>query len=168
MPARAGPVSVLHHLEEIAPLLILHGGEAPVVDDEDVGASEASEELRIGAVGARQRQLVGDPGGPPIDGAVPLATRLLRESTGEVRLPGSGGAGDDDVLVLLDPAAGGELADHRLFKLSPRRIIDVFQTGVPELELRLLECPLEPPVLAAQPLRVDEHPQPLYPPPRML
>ena len=62
--------------------MILHGGEAPVVDDEDVGASEASEELRIGAVCARQRQLVGEPGGPPIDGAVPLAARLLRERAG--------------------------------------------------------------------------------------
>jgi hypothetical protein len=40
-------------------------------------------------------------------------------------------------------------------------VVDVLDTGVAELELRLLERPGEPLVLAAQPLRVDEHPQPL-------
>jgi hypothetical protein len=37
---RAGPVAVLEDLEQVAALLILGGGEAPVVDDQDVEAGE--------------------------------------------------------------------------------------------------------------------------------
>jgi len=76
-------------------------------------------------------------------------------------LPVPVGAGDDDVVVLLHPAAGGELADHGLVEFPARRVVDVLDAGVAELQLRLLERPRESLVLPAQPLRVDEHPEPL-------
>ena len=44
-------IAVLDDLEEVAALLVLGWGEAPVVDDEDVGAGEPSEEDGIGAGG---------------------------------------------------------------------------------------------------------------------
>jgi hypothetical protein len=38
-----GAIAVFEDLEEIAALLILHGGEAPVIEDEDVHAGEFAE-----------------------------------------------------------------------------------------------------------------------------
>ena len=45
-----------------------------------------------------------------VQGSVALATGLLRERTREVRLPDARRSGDDDVVVLIDPGAGGKRA----------------------------------------------------------
>ena len=63
---RAGAVAVLEDLEQVAPLLILDGGEAPVVDDEDVDAGELGEQADVGAVGAGEGELVEEAGGAAV------------------------------------------------------------------------------------------------------
>ena len=51
----------------------------------------------------------------------PLPAGLLRERAREVGLADAGRAGDEHVLVLLDPAARGELAHDGLVELAPGR-----------------------------------------------
>jgi hypothetical protein len=58
--------------------------------------------------------------------------------------------------VLLDPAAGGELADEGLVELAAGRVVDRLEARVGELELRLLERAREALVLPGPPLGVDE------------
>jgi hypothetical protein len=48
----AGVIAILEDLEEIAALRVLHRGEAPVVDQEDVEPGELAEQADVGAVGA--------------------------------------------------------------------------------------------------------------------
>ena len=62
----AGAIPILEDLEEIAPLLILHGGEAPVIEDEDVHAGELAEEPAVGTVGAGELEIVEEPGGAAV------------------------------------------------------------------------------------------------------
>src|SRR5206468_8068271 len=128
--------------------------EAQVVEDEDVGASDAAEQTRIGAVGLGE--LVEETRGAAIEGAVALAASLLRESAGDEGLADACGAGDDHVVVLLDPAAGGERADLGFVELTASRVIDVFDASLAEPELRLGEVAAEALVLAMKPLGVDE------------
>ena len=71
-------------------------------------------------------------------------------------MPDAGRAGDEDLLVLLDPAAGGELADDGLVELAPGRVVDRLEARVREFELGLLEGAGEALVLAGAPLGVDE------------
>jgi hypothetical protein len=59
-------------------------------------------------------------------------------------------------VVLLHPAAGGELADDGLVELAAGRIVDGFQTGVRKLQLGLLEGASHALVVAGEPLGVDE------------
>jgi hypothetical protein len=53
---RAAAVAVLEDLEEIASFLILHGSQAPVIEDEHVHAGELAEEAAVGAIGAREAE----------------------------------------------------------------------------------------------------------------
>jgi hypothetical protein len=78
------------------------------------------------------------------------------EGTSDEALAGAGRPDEDDVVVLLHPAAGGELADDGLVELTPRRVVDRFETGVGQLQLGLLEGTGDALVVAGEPLGIDE------------
>ena len=80
----------------------------------------------------------------------------MSERAGDERLAGAGGAGDDDVVMLGDPAPGGELAQQRLIDGALRAVLDGFETGLRKTQLGLSERALEAPVLSPQPLGVDQ------------
>jgi len=105
----AAAVPVLKDLEQVAAFLVLHGRERPIVEEEDVHPGELAEEAAVGAVGAGQAEVIEQPGGPAVVGAVAAAAGLVGEGTGDEAFAGAGGAGDEDLLMLVDPAAGGEL-----------------------------------------------------------
>ena len=93
--------------------------ESPVVEHEDVDAREAPQDGDVGAVRVREREVGKEARQPAIDDPVPLATGLLPERTGQKGFADARGAGDQDVVVLDNPAADGELPDHGPSK--PRR-----------------------------------------------
>ena len=62
-------------------------------------------------------------------------------------------------MVLLDPAAGGELADHGLVELAAGRVVDRLDTRLGELGR--LQRAAETLVLAGPPLGLDEQAQAL-------
>src|SRR6185437_3114540 len=149
-------VAVLEDLEQVAAFLVASGAQAPVVDDEDVDACELGEEADVATVGAREAELVKETRRAAVDRAVAASTRLLRERAGDVRLADAGRARDDHVLVLVHPAARGELADDGLVQLAPRRVVDVLDARLAESELGLLEQPAETLVLEREVLGVDQ------------
>ena len=53
---RGAAMSVIHDLEEIAPLLGCKGREAPIVEDEELDAGEVLEETGMPSVTAGERQ----------------------------------------------------------------------------------------------------------------
>jgi hypothetical protein len=91
-----------------------------------------------------------------IAGAVALATRLLGEGTGQVRFSGAGLPGDDEVVMLLDPSAAGQLTDDGLVELPTWGVVDILQAGAAEFQLGFFEPPVETFVLSTIPLDVDE------------
>ena len=70
VPARwrevAGGEANLKDFKEVAALLVLGGGQAPV-DDEDVEPGEASEQGGVGAVGVGEGELVEQARGPAVE-----------------------------------------------------------------------------------------------------
>ena len=85
----AGAGAIFEEFEEVAAILIAERAEAPVVEDEDVGAGEAGEEADVAAVGVGEREFLEEARDAAVEGAVALAARLLRERAGQVRLPGA-------------------------------------------------------------------------------
>jgi hypothetical protein len=59
-------------------------------------------------------------------------------------------------VVLVDPAAGGELTDGSLVELAPRGIVDVLDAGGRQLELGVLEQPTQAPVFTGEALGVHQ------------
>ncbi len=124
---RAAGVTILHHLQEILPLDVSHGGEPPVIEDQDVHARQPCEHDGVGAIGARERQLLKEAGQAPVDRPVALTTRVLAQRARHVGLPDAGRPGDEDVAVFGDPPPGGELADQRPIEFAARRVIEVLE-----------------------------------------
>src|SRR2546426_10628307 len=115
---RASLTAILQDLQEIAPVLVAQGPESPVLEHHDVDAGELAEQPQVGAVGVREGELIEESGEAAVESAVALAARLLREGAGDKRLARPGRARDEDLLVLVDPAAGGELADDGPVELA--------------------------------------------------
>ncbi len=80
----------------------------------------------------------------------------MGQGTPDEALPDPGGPDQDHVVVLGDPAAGGELADDGLVELAAGRVVDRLKARLRELELGFLEGPDEASVLPGAPLGLDE------------
>src|SRR5438093_10178315 len=94
-----------------------------------------------------------------MDGAIGLAGGLVRQRAGDEAFADAGGPDQDDVVVFIDPPAGGELTDHRLVELAPGRVVDGFEARLRELQLRLLQRAAEPFVFARDPLGSTSRPR---------
>ena len=58
-----------------------------------------------------------------------FAAGFVRQGTGDEGFAAAGRAGDDDVLVMLDPVARAELVDQRAFQSAGRTEVEVFDAG---------------------------------------
>ncbi len=88
---RAAAVAVLEDLQQVTPLLVLHGGQAPVIEDQHVHAGELAQEAAVGAIRSCQPEVVEEARGAAIVGAIALAAGLLGEGTGDEVLAGARG-----------------------------------------------------------------------------
>ena len=152
---RAGAVPVLQHLEEVPPFCLQQGRHAEVVQDEDVHAGALREEAGVGPIRPGEGQRREEPGDPPGERPVSLPTRLVGQGAGHKRFPGAGRAGDEHLLVLGHPAAGGELAEQGLVELPPGRVVERLEAGLAELQLGRLQVSGEPGVLPGTPVVPD-------------
>src|SRR5437867_13244450 len=143
-------------ISSITAPVVRERADGEVVEDEDVDAGEAGEEADVAAVGVGERELLVEPGDAAVEGAVAPPARVLREGAGEVALPGAGHPGDQDIVVVVDPAAGGELAQDRLVEFAARGIVDVLDTRLAQAELRLAQRVGEATVLAGEPFGLDQ------------
>jgi len=86
-------------------LLGEHRRESPVVEDEELDASEALEKARMLTVAACERQCIEEPWQTPIDDRSVIAASLVAERTGNPTLAGSGRS--SDILPGIRTRAGG-------------------------------------------------------------
>ena len=63
MSVEARSAAILEDFEQILPLDARERGQAPIVDDEQIGLGQASEQARVGAIAAGDVQLVEEPRG---------------------------------------------------------------------------------------------------------
>jgi len=153
---RAGSVAILENFEEIAPLGIGDRSNGKIVEHEEVESREASQDAREGAVGPGEAQLVEESRRAAVGSTMAVATSLVSEGAREVGLAGACCTRDEHAVVLLDPSAGGELAQHGLVEIAARVALDTFDARLAEPELGLLESAPDALGLASHPLRFDE------------
>jgi hypothetical protein len=117
---------IIEDLEQVLALRIFERDQAPVIEDEDVDACEAAQYRRIRAVPMGEREFRKQAWNATVDDAMPLTAGLLPEGTG-ARLADAGGSGDQDVLMLDDPATGRELTDQCPIELATA-VVEIFDT----------------------------------------
>jgi hypothetical protein len=152
---RSVAVPVVENLEEVLSLCVLEPDEAPIIKNQDVDARKAGQHGRVRAVTMGERELGKEARNPSVDHAMIVAAGLLAERTREIGLADAGGAGDQNVLMLGDPAVGGELADQRPIEF-PAAVVEIFETSVTQFEFGFLEPAAQRAILARELLGIDE------------
>ncbi|MEO8183482.1 MAG: hypothetical protein ABI895_32005, partial [Deltaproteobacteria bacterium] len=132
---RAGSVAILENFEEIASLGIGDRSNGKIVQYEEVESREASEDAGEGAVGPGETKLVEESRRAAVDCTMAVPTSLVSESAREVGLAGASCTRDEHAVVLFDPSAGGELAEHSLVELAASATLDTFDARLAEPEL---------------------------------
>ena len=94
-----------------------------------------------------------------VDG-VAVAAGLLRKRAGQPRLADAAWAGDEQIAVLGDPAAGGELLEQRLVEPARRAVVDVLDRGLAVTQPGGAQPGLEAPGVAIGGLAVEQQRQP--------
>ena len=110
----AGALAVVEDFQEESVLVRFHGGEAKIVDDQQVDAGQFPQQSGEAAVGLGDGQLSEEFGFVVVQGAVSLATGFVGQGAAEEGLTDPGGAGDE--------AAAGGLNRRTYLRKSSRRV----------------------------------------------
>ena len=149
-------IAVVEDLQQVLALGVFEPDQSPIIEDQHIDARKARQHGRVRPVPLREREFGKEARDPPVDHAMPLATGLLSQGAAEKRLADTGRPGDEDVLVLGDPATGRELPDQSAIEF-PATVVKIFKTRVAQSEFGLLEPTRERAILAGELLGIDEH-----------
>ena len=92
-----------------------------------LGAGNLTEELVQGPVGSSQSQIAKESSRPSVQSRPTVPSRFLSEGTGQEGFPNTTGTDDDQIVVGLDPTAGGEAGDQRAIQPPRSAVVDIFQ-----------------------------------------
>ena len=99
--------------------------EAPVVEDEQLDAGEALEQAGMASVAAGERQRLEQPRHALVEDGAVVAAGLVPEGAGDPGFADAGRAGDQQILVAVDPIAGGELLEQGAVEAAGGAQIDI-------------------------------------------
>jgi len=154
---RGGPLVTAHdELEQVLGGGVGQLAHAEVVDDEQVRAGELGEVVLAGVGERRLGEFFEEGVRFAVEDAVALLDRGASDGLGEMTLPGTGLADQEDVLALCDEARGGEFEDECAVDLLVKSKVETVERAVGVSESGLLVSPCEEAVLAALELVGDE------------
>src|SRR5262245_18661055 len=103
-------IAVLDDCGDVMPLLRPERLEGAIVEDQQRDAAEGAHQSRVAAIAASEREIAEHPRHALIENRAVVAAGLLTECASQPAFADTGRPFDDQVLCVLDPAAG----DHRL------------------------------------------------------
>src|SRR6185312_14483883 len=106
-------VAVIKDLEQIAYCLVGEGSEPEVIEHEQIGFGELTEELRAPLHGAISSELFDQSRQAEAADRTVCAASRMRKSSSDVALTDTGGTGNQYVQMLSDPVQIGQLGEVR-------------------------------------------------------
>ena len=158
---RAPADAVVEDLEEVASPRRIDGRQAPVVEDEQLDASEVAIELGDGALAMGDPQLGEQPWHALVLGLAAFKAGFVGERASDPTLARAARAGDQDIGGIADPGAVAEAEHEAAVEPAGAAQIDILEAGVLVAQLSLLEAPLEGPGSAFGYLSVDQQREPV-------
>ena len=134
---RAGAITVLDDLHEVAPLVGREPVWAPVIEDQQIGLGKRAEQTREAAVSVGQFEIGKEARHTCIMHRIAVTAGSLRQRAAEPRLADTARSGDQQIAMLGNPAAGGQLLEQRLVEPSGGTIVNFLHCS-PALRLRRL------------------------------
>src|SRR5712671_4586288 len=135
-------------------------GHGPIVDDQQLDLGELGEQPGGLAVDAGEGELVEKPGEPLIAHREPITRRLVAESASDKAFAGAGRAQDQNVVVLVQPAAAGEAVDQAAVETARSSVVDILEAGG-LAQLGKAQTLGERGIVAFDGLAIDQHRQAL-------
>src|SRR5260370_16025919 len=126
---RAPVVTVVDDLEQVAALIGVERFRSPIVDDQQPDAFERGHQPRQPALAARLGEIGEQARCTLVEYREALAAGLVAESASQPRLSNAGRADHDQVVMLADPFAGGELPEQGAVEAAMGAEIDVLDDG---------------------------------------
>ncbi len=123
-------VSVFDYLEEVSAVLVRQDHRCPVIEDEELCFGECVHEFGIASVGFGHAEFLEQSAGAVVLNAESFAAGFVSKGAGEVGFPDSGGAGDEEIVVLANPLAGGQGEHDGFVESASSLVVDVFEGGV--------------------------------------
>ncbi len=111
-------MSVLDNFQEILAFRRCHGSEAKVIEDENLGFCQLVHELGIGAISPGYCKFLKEARNSDVKSGVTASTGPVCQRASQVSFPSPRRTGDDDVLGISDPLAGGQAKDHGFIEAS--------------------------------------------------
>ena len=90
----------------------VEGFEAEVVEDEEIGAAEGSDQARMAPVASGEREAAAEPRPAMIEDGAIVAARSVAHGAGQPTLADAGRADQDQIVMGVDPVALGELLEQ--------------------------------------------------------
>lgn len=154
--------AVVNDLQQIGPGLPVHGGHAPVVQQQDIGVLEGVEPARECAIGVPNAQLLVQAWHALIQGAVASPAGVLGQGASQPRLARAGGASDQHRVAAGDPLAKRQTHHRTAFQATCGAAIEVFDGRLGVFEFGQFEQACAAPVLSAVDLTVYQQGQAFF------
>src|SRR5437868_12150607 len=127
---RSSAVALFEDFVEIAAGAAVERFETPIVEDEELSAVEASHDAGMAPVAAGQREIGEEFGGALIQNRAIVAAGFVAEGTGKPAFADAGWPAQDQIVVRIDPFAGGEFVEQRAIETAGNSVIDVLDDGM--------------------------------------
>lgn len=106
-------MAIVDDFEEVTALLAGQWGEPPVIEDEQLDASDAGEQTAVAAVAAGKSERFEQPQQPVLEDGAVVTAGFVAERAGDPALADAGRANDRQVELTLDPVAADEAGEQR-------------------------------------------------------
>src|SRR4029453_17999065 len=127
---RGAIMPIVDDLHQIAAPVGGQGGDAPVIENQQLHPGQALEHAAVTAIAASKAEGLQETGDTLEKDGGGVAASPVAESTGEPGLAGAGWPGDQQVLVALDPFAAGEAKEQATIKPPDGAVIDILGRGL--------------------------------------
>ena len=131
---RAAAIAFFQDFQQIVPGLGIERFQSPIIQNQQLDATERAGDAGIAAVAARERQVAEQLGDALIEDGAIVAASLVAEGAREPTFADAGRAADGQIVVGVDLVAGDELLEQQAIEAARGAVIDI-------LDQRLLAQP---------------------------
>lgn len=118
-------VAIFEDFQEVVTGTGVERLESPIIEDQQIDTAKAAQQAWMAAVAAGERQIVEQSRDALIEHGAIVATGLVAERRGEPTLANAGRAADQEIDVVVDPAALDKLSEQRAVETARGAVVDV-------------------------------------------